>query len=568
MSTAGAAYAGNVADIIQSGGTNSGNIDQHTGNSNTSKFKQTGNNNTASVVQNGNSNVAGRTNGSAPLFGRMWQDGNSNSIDILQTGNANGIVQHKGVSPDGNPYNDGNFYQEGDRNQAKITQHGGSGQSNGVDEINQIANHGGGSPTNKLTILQQGASSGAYGADVVQPSDYSFAWNFISTVNQTNTGGPTNTLTLTQKGGIYDRENKIARADQNGTGNTGSVSQNGYLNYTGTFSQTGSNNDADITLRGKRNGSAVASAYPPRTLGAGLFSATSPANASMSGAAAGVAGVVQGNATQNGTGNDLSYSAVGDDNLYGFSQTGPGYNSINGTTSGNANEAAVGQDGTGNVTDFSQSGDSNDLGVSITGNNNGVGSFRGTSDIGLNNGQVIQSGGTNYASIEIGGNDANYAVKQTNGGNTAKLSMTGGNSNNVALLQAGNDMASITIVGGQNVMGVKQIGNGTGGNSLTATINGNLNNWSGGFSGFASGIGLTPGSILQNNNGIAGTNNIDLTVETSSNLFAMKQIGSNNTITGTVDTGNGNQVAVAQIGTTNMASFHQSGGGNNIGISQ
>lgn len=570
LMSAGTAYAGNIADVLQIGTDNTGSIDQNGGDGNVSRVKQDGNDNTASIQQDGDKNIAGRNNNTNPIYGKMWQTGNDNSIDVLQTGNNNGIVARTGT---------GNFYQNGDRNEASITQHGSGGAygpGNEVDNIVQTANSGGSNPTNRLTILQDKVPNNFYGVPGVDSvygqaiggGNYSYIWNFIGSVTQTNTGGATNELTLTQKGAIFNRENKIAHAEQTGTGNTGSIDQNGIVNYTGTFSQTGTGNSAELDLHGFGNGG-DSNYTAVNTLGAGSFSANSPANPSLAGAAWGVA-ISQGDMIQNGTGNTFSLSVNGDSTRYGFSQLGD-YNSIDGTTSANGNEVAVMQNGAHNVTDFTQTGDSNDLGVAIYGDHNGDAlSFRGASDIGLSNGEITQRDGTNYASIAIGdgGTNAdknNFAAKQTGGNNTLQLAMVG-DQNNFAINQAGGDTASATVNGSQNVMGVRQLGGGVG-NSLEVTITGNLNNWSGSFHGDASGVSLAPGSVYQNNSG-GLINDINLTVSSSSNLFAFRQVGSNNTIEGTVSGGDGNQAAVTQTGVSNQASFNQNGAGNVAIISQ
>ena len=278
---------------------------------------------------------------------------------------------------------------------------------------------------------------------------------------------------------------------------------------------------------------------------------------------------------QNGANNDLSFSVNGNSTRYGFVQLGD-YNDVSGATSGDNNEVAVMQNGSHNVSDFTQTGDNNDLGVVIYGDRNGDAvNFRGASDIGLNNGQVIQKDGGNYASISIGDGTAdsdnnNYAARQTGGGNTLTLTIADGNKNNVAVKQNGYDVASIDITGGQNVIGAQQLGTGT--NTLEVTLFGDNNNWSGGFSGDAGSIGLsTPGSIYQNGNGNEITLNVGVSASdmSSSNLFAFKQTGGdNNTITGSILSGDNNQVAVLQNGSSNTTSFTQVGSSNNLGISQ
>jgi hypothetical protein len=67
---------------------------------------------------------------------------------------------------------------------------------------------------------------------------------------------------------------------------------------------------------------------------------------------------------------------------------------------------------------------------------------------------------------------------------------------------------------------------------------------------------------------LALQNSVSLTIDTDSNDFSLYQNGQDNSITGSIDTGDSNEAAVAQIGNGNTAGFAQSGDGNNLGISQ
>ena len=581
LTATGMAYADSNKVVVRQNNTgNSALINQVT-NSNTAKATQDGVNNAVTITQKGgDKNQAGGwlednsddLDAGAPHdnYNFISQHGDKNDISILQNGDKNQVAGSGGGLS--------KLLQEGDRNSADITQ---TGNANMVDKVHQKSTAGANGPTNILTIVQGRVPDNYYGVPgqdsvyghAIGGGNYYYNWNTITNVEQTNTGGSANTLTLNQKGAIYYRENRIIHVVQNGTGNTGTIDQNGILNYSGQFSQIGANNEAHVALNGFGNGG-DSSYTAPRTLGAGAFSANSPANGMLAGAA-GAVGVGQSDVMQNGANNDLSFSVNGNSTRYGFEQLGD-YNDVSGATSGDNNEVAVMQNGSHNVSDFTQTGDNNDLGVVIYGDRNGDAvNFRGASDIGLNNGQVIQKDGGNYASISIGDGTAdsdnnNYAARQTGGGNTLTLSMLGGDKNNVAVKQNGNDVASIDITGGQNVIGAQQLGTGT--NTLEVTLFGNNNNWSGGFSGDAGSIGLsTPGSIYQNGNGNEITLNVGVSAGdmSSSNLFAFKQTGGDdNTITGSVMGGDNNQVAVLQNGSSNTASFIQVGSSNNIGISQ
>jgi hypothetical protein len=552
----------NSASVDQNGSLNKAKLTQKNGNGNEADITQSGKSNQAGVsLQHNTSGIDTQDTAEANHgYGYMTQDGSDNKLTIKQT------LGHNTVG-----YNSSSAHlsQTGNHNEADITQHGGASGGGLVDTVDQTALSTATGLTNKLTILQQGGMP-----DYADGPHYSN--ENIGTVKQNNTGGRFNELTLTQKGGSYVNppNNEISKAEQNGIGNTGKITQTGRINIVSSLSQIGNDNDASISLKGANNGSMVPNVY------AKLHAV----NPFLIGSAASAAGVGQATATQKGDRNGLTYSATGDNNLYGFAQSGVGGtgddNDISGTTVGSDNQAAVGQWGSNNNTTFSQSDDTNDLGVAIYGDDNGRGGFSGAAaDLHLVNGDVTQSGGGNYASISIGSNaiggsssNNDYAAKQTGGGNTLVLSMAvglgpnGAGGNSVAVSQAGGDTATINVTGGKNVLGARQLGGGT--NSLEVTITGNLNNASTSMSGDAGALGLKAGSIYQNNNGGGGLNDVNLTVDTDSNKFAVKQQGSDNTVYGLVDTGTGNQAAVIQVGLNNTASFMQNGGGNNVGISQ
>jgi len=545
----GAAYAGsnNTAVVDQSQTDNSASIAQDgdpSGSGNISKIVQDGDNNATTVTQDGSNNWAGThvqagysdPNETARGYNYMIQDGNDNVLTIDQSNKGNTVAY------------DGHLEQNGNHNDAEITQVGGASAGGNVNTLVQ----NGGTATslaNKVVINQSGALAGTYAG--VNPSDYHYADEHILTVTQTNTGGSANKLTLTQTGGVYQAGNTIASVVQNGTGNTGTVTQSGRSNYLASLSQTGAGNTATVSLTGDLNGSA-----------GGAFNS----------ADALAVGIGQAIVTQDG-GDTASYTATGNSNLYGIVQTNGTGNIVLGIVNGDSNDAAVKQNGAGNITDFTQNGSSNDLGVLITGSNNGVGAFRSNAGVaGVTNGAVDQEGNNNAASVTITGDNANYGMTQTGGGNIIIASLTGSGShdNNLAIKQTGSDYASVAVVGSQNVMGVTQKSSGTGTNKLLVSVTGDLNNWAlGGFSGVAATAGLTPGQIVQDNTGTLGQNLIDLTVTSDSNLFAFDQEGSNDSITGTVSGSVGNnQVAVVQNGGSNTAAFTQSGNGNKAVIQQ
>ena len=116
-----------------------------------------------------------------------------------------------------------------------------------VDKVHQKSTAGANGPTNILTIVQGRVPNNYYGVPgqdsvyghAIGGGNYYYNWNTITNVEQTNTGGSANTLTLNQKGAIYYRENRIVHVVQTGSGNTGTIDQNGILNYSGQFSQIG-----------------------------------------------------------------------------------------------------------------------------------------------------------------------------------------------------------------------------------------------------------------------------------------------------------------------------------------
>jgi hypothetical protein len=556
-----AAAAGNVSSIYQSGTDNHASISQD---------------DAANDPVWGGGNYAGNpTWGVNYVWYTMQQLGNHNNLTVDQTGSQNSIAQ--GLSSPDSP----NVRQHGNSNRATITEQSGvQYEGNALGSLYQMNNG------NQATLTQK--SVGAAPSDGVQNAIqevYQNGADEISVIQLLNpTAGPTfhkgNLVGLVKQSTTNNTGNIKQTGTQNlilsvtqqvGSSNDVTIEQNGRGNRLDSLAQSGSGNVATVKLLGNYNGANSGTTfdhlgqYSPFGHGfaVGGFAA---------GAAGGVGGITASVVTQTGNNDYLSYTASGNSNAFGFAQlTGSG-NTISGVSDDDANQVAIYQDGSNNWTTFSQYDGSNDLGVHIVGNNNGVNSFVGAAIVGgVSNGNITQTGGLNYASVTISGSSDNYGATQNGGSNTLTLSMIGGNQNNVAVKQAGGDTAIIMIDGGKNVIGAQQIGAGT--NLLTVNLFGDSNNWTGSLSGEAAVTGLTAGSIVQNNNGGGGLNKISLDVGTStadsnSNLFAFKQQGSGNVITGSISGGNSNQVAVAQIGNTNTFSFAQVGSNNNIGAKQ
>ncbi len=126
--------------------------------------------------------------------------------------------------------------------------------------------------------------------------------------------------------------------------------------------------------------------------------------------------------------------------------------------------------------------------------------------------------------------------------------------------------AEVAITGNQNRLMISQEHTGgIGLNTITATINGDLNGGPLGasFTGAARQTGLQPGKLSQ-----YGFNNaMTIEVNGNSNLFAFSQNGSGNTLRASI-TGYENQAAVMQTGVNNFASMTQNGIGNIVSITQ
>lgn len=126
--------------------------------------------------------------------------------------------------------------------------------------------------------------------------------------------------------------------------------------------------------------------------------------------------------------------------------------------------------------------------------------------------------------------------------------------------------AELSVIGNDNRLMISQEHTGgIGLNSITATINGDLNGGPLGarFTGAARLSGLMPGTLHQQGYG----NTMSVSVDGTANLFAFAQVGSGNMLRASI-TGQGNQAAVMQTGIGNFASFSQNGIGNIVSITQ
>ncbi|MCC1494649.1 hypothetical protein [Cognatishimia sp. F0-27] len=447
-----------------------------------------GSNNTALITQSGDDNNAGADVGGV----RILQQGDGNNLDILQSGDDNQAgASTTAVAGSGAQGID----QIGAGNALDIE------QSSDWNHINVVTQTDG----NSATILQEATDrAGAYRGNV------------IAVIEQTNTGGSDNTITVTQTavspgrldGGtnvIGDARpafrlrasqynaNKAALDEggifQDGTGNAVTVDQDGNANLVRLIDQIGADNDATAIQNGDRN----------------LVNAIA----------------------QVGAGNDADVEIVGDLNGWsGLSAGGPA--------------------------------DANELG--------------------LTGAIVAQFGDGNDADVVINGNGNNYVIDQFGNDNTALIDIMGGipviGENEIAIVQDFDGNTAQTFVNGSgNSALTDQIGMG---NTATLTIDGIANGgWSGGIfgsirdltgdAGTAAALSVydLSGTILQDGE----DNSTTLTITGDFNAFATDQLGLNNMIMG-VTLGNGNQAAVVQTGNGNIGDYAQIGNGNNAGIIQ
>lgn len=131
--------------------------------------------------------------------------------------------------------------------------------------------------------------------------------------------------------------------------------------------------------------------------------------------------------------------------------------------------------------------------------------------------------------------------------------------------EAFGNKVQVSMTGNGNRLEVAQELTAVGTNSITASIQGDLNGGPLGasFTGAALRTGLRPGSLTQR----GFNNSMTVNVNGTSNLFAFSQTGSGNSLQASI-TGHANQAAVVQVGMNNYASFSQNGVGNIVSITQ
>lgn len=293
-------------------------------------------------------------------------------------------------------------------------------------------------------------------------------------------------------------------------------------------------------------------------------------------------------------GNEMNVTITGADNgNWGLS----GYAAQSGATTSELKQGFEDVDnGTvakgNNQLDLMISGARNQFGVTQEFTNNKVGMLTITGD--YNQMGVFQSGDSNEVALAtVSGEDNNIGLAQVGDRNFVSATVNKSD-NDVLSTQTGNDNetyidvngyyndASISVTGDSNYINAAQRGVGGMHNEMTVTVTGNGNNmvgFSDAFTGDAllarnvadSATGLTfrRGSVWQHGN----SNSLSVTVggsgsDSDYNSFAMLQKGNGNSIDGSISGGNSNQVAVAQLGGGNAATFNQVGSFNNLGITQ
>lgn len=137
--------------------------------------------------------------------------------------------------------------------------------------------------------------------------------------------------------------------------------------------------------------------------------------------------------------------------------------------------------------------------------------------------------------------------------------------NTLLSVDAFGNRANVTMDGNANRLVIDQSAFSGELNSINLTIAGDLNGGPEGksFSGPLAASPLTPGMLSQTGSG----NRMNLAVLGSNNLFAFAQTGTGNALTASI-TGQNNQASVVQVGMNNIAGFSQSGIGNMVSITQ
>jgi hypothetical protein len=161
-----------------------------------------------------------------------------------------------------------NVAQQGDHNQAWISQNDGTNQTAtiqqgggglGGDASNNYAAWNQGGNTQTLTIVQGGSNNTAWGSqggsNNVATINQRGSWNFAGALHQDGSGGAPNVMSITQSGDSSSAWSNVAwTLNQSGSGNSMDIEQSGGFNNTAQFlSQAGNNNVVTIAQNGTGN---------------------------------------------------------------------------------------------------------------------------------------------------------------------------------------------------------------------------------------------------------------------------------------------------------------------------
>ncbi len=372
-------------------------------------------------------------------------------------------------------------------------------------------------------------------------------------------------------GTAWATDDNAAYVDQSGTDNSASISQVGASNTVGVdtslrrVNQSGFNNALVILQSGDGNKAGTGFGGIDQTGGKNFLQITQGDDNTV----VDIGQFGQGGA--GGTVNTITITQSSKDNLVG--NVTQDNDDASATAPANINAVSITQQtGDGNtVTRVEQDGFDNDVTITQSGAGNTI-----TNVLQGDFNNVFKSEGASAALAQTGAGNTITLVRQEDGFNIANVTQTGDLNLVGTVDQKGEANSSVVVQnGGSNsVASVVQIGTA---NSASLTFNGSDNGvglgTATGFSGVAAGLGLSQGTSLQDNDGLGGSNSITYTVFGDANLFAFKQDGTGNAITGTVGSigsdSASNQVAVLQAGNNNTASFSQTGGGNNnLAVSQ
>ncbi|SNY93691.1 Curlin associated repeat-containing protein [Cohaesibacter sp. ES.047] len=474
---------------------------------------QTGNTNTVIIDQLGSGNLVGSNDDS--IF--VSQVGSYNTLSVDQTGYDN----EAGAAPSAGALNLLGIYQNGDRNEATISQKNDNPLgTNLIGAISQNSATLRATTANTLSITQTDIS-----ADGTTGTGNGQGNHVIGEILQVNTGGASNSLTISQFDGttsggegnrvqtviqqgsdnlaIINQEeegNEVTELRQLGASNEATIyQQDGVNNLVNSLTQDGDNNRARAALNGSRN--LIFSILQSNALVGSIGNLMTVTLSGDDNGGDGMGGlgqftrpitqalqVAQGELNQFGDENVLNFVTSGTSsmNLFGFVQDGDG-NALSGTVDGVENEVAALEIGDGNRIDFTQDGDQNTIAISYRGDNNAIYAKQegdeNTLDISFDGGiaPITRSNQNNDPAVGgFGDTVAAFAGSLMPGDavqigdlNLAKISITAGNQNKIAFAQVGqsNTITGATT-GHQNQVLITQTGSL---NEASYTQNGNFN---------------------------------------------------------------------------------------------